>query len=169
MMSDGDYQRGAEAMMPKALKDLAKSYRQASDGEQTRKGDVIIDDVSAFNVAMQAMGFGNAEMAKAYDAREYIKGKEGRIEDERSKLMSDYFMARKDGDDEAMADVMARIREFNASHYRTEAITSRTLRQSLKSKQRAAHRTQGGVYLSRNREYLRSEGAFVGDDGTATN
>ena len=169
MMSDGDYQRGAETMMPKALKDVAKAYRQASEGERTRKGDIIIDDVDAFNVAMQVMGFGSAEMAKVYDAREYIKGKEGRIEDERSKLMSDYFMARKDGDEEAMADVMAQIREFNASHYRTEAITSRTLRQSLKSKQRSAHRTQGGVYLSRNREYLRSEGAFVGDDGTATN
>lgn len=161
MMSDGDYQRGAEAMMPKALKDLAKSYRQASEGERTRKGDIIIDDVSAWNVAAQAMGFSSATMAKAYDAREYIKGKEGRIEDERSKLMSDYFMARKDGDEEAMADVMAQIREFNASHYRTEAITSRTLRQSLKSKQRSAHRTQGGVYLSRNREYLRAEGAFA--------
>ena len=169
MMSDGDYQRGAETMMPKALKDVAKAYRQASEGERTRKGDIIIDDVSAFNVAMQAMGFSNAEMAKVYDAREYIKGKEGRIEDERSKLMSDYFMARKDGDEDAMAEVIAQIREFNASHYRTEAITSRTLRQSLKSKQRSAHRTQGGVYLSRNREYLRSEGAFVGDDGTATN
>jgi hypothetical protein len=169
MMSDGDYQRGAEAMMPKAVKDLMKTYRQSREGERTRKGDVIIDDVSAFNLAMQAMGFSNAEMAKVYDAREYIKGKEGRIEDERSKLMSDYFIARKDGDEEALAEVMVRIREFNSSHYRTEAITSRTLRQSIKSKQRSAHRTQGGVYLSRNREYLRAEGGFIGDGGTATN
>jgi hypothetical protein len=169
MMSDGDYQRGAETMMPKAVKDLMKTYRQFSEGERTRKGDVIIDDVSAFNLAMQAMGFSNAEMAKVYDAREYIKGKEGRIEDERSKLMSDYFMARKDGDEDAIAEVMVQIREFNASHYRTEAITSRTLRQSIKSKQRSSHRTQGGVYLSRNREYLRGEGGFIGDGGTATN
>lgn len=37
MMSDGDYQRGAETMMPKALKDVAKAYRQASEGERTRR------------------------------------------------------------------------------------------------------------------------------------
>ena len=36
MMGEGDYERGAETMMPKAVKDLAKAYRQASEGERTR-------------------------------------------------------------------------------------------------------------------------------------
>jgi len=161
IMGEGDYERGAETMMPKAVKDLMKTYRQASEGERTRKGDVIIDDVSAWNLAAQAMGFSSAAMSKAYDAREYIKGKEDRIEGERSKLLSDYILARKSGDADEMNDVMEKIRAFNATHYRTEAITGRTIRQSILSKQRSGMRTIGGTYLSKNREYLRSEGAFA--------
>ena len=162
--ADGDIQRGIEAMSPKAVKDLAKAYRQATEGEQTRTGDSIIDDVGAWNVAMQAMGFGNAEMAKVYAAREYIKGKEKAIEDTRSQLKAAYFNARRDGDAEALREVMEQIRQFNESHEKGERLTGKRLRQSIKSRENSMDRTQGGVYLSRNREYLRSEGAFLGGE-----
>ena len=159
--ADGDIQRGVEAMSPKAVKDLAKAYRQATEGEQTRNGDSVIDDVSAWNVAMQAMGFSSAQMEKVYSAREYIKGKEKIIEDRRSNLLADYFTAMREQDTDAMQDVMDNIREFNASHNKAEAITGKTLKQSIKSRERSGERTQAGTYLSSKREYLRSEGAFL--------
>ena len=159
--ANGDIQRGVEAMSPKAVKDLAKAYRQASEGEQTRNGDSVIDDVGAWNVAMQAMGFSSAQMAKVYSAREYIKGKEKIIEDRRSNLLADYFTAMREQDTDAMQDVMNNIREFNASHNKAEAITGKTLKQSMKSRERSGERTQAGTYLSSKREYLRSEGAFL--------
>lgn len=159
--ANGDIQRGVEAMSPKAVKDLAKAYRQATEGEQTRNGDSVIDDVGAWNVAMQAMGFSSAQMAKVYSAREYIKGKEKIIEDRRSNLLADYFTAMREQDTDAMQDVMDNIREFNASHNKAEAITGKTLKQSIKSRERSGERTQAGTYLSSKREYLRSEGAFL--------
>ena len=159
--ANGDIQRGVEAMSPKAVKDLAKAYRQATEGEQTRNGDSVIDDVGAWNVAMQAMGFSSAQMAKVYSAREYIKGKEKIIEDRRSNLLADYFTATREQDTDAMQDVMNNIREFNASHNKAEAITGKTLKQSMKSRERSGERTQAGTYLSSKREYLRSEGAFL--------
>ena len=91
-MTDGHIQRGLETMLPKSIRDVAKSYRQATEGEQTIKGDIIMDDVSTWNVAMQGLGFGSAQMAKNYDAREYIKGKEKRIADKRSQLLTDYWL-----------------------------------------------------------------------------
>ena len=92
--------------MPKSIRDVAKSYRQATEGEQTIKGDIIMDDVSTWNVAMQGLGFGSAQMAKNYDAREYIKGKEKRIADKRSQLLTDYYMARKSGEmDEVQEEI----------------------------------------------------------------
>ena len=159
--ADGDIQRGVEAVSPKVVKDLAKAYRQASEGEKTRNGDSVIDDVGAWNVAMQAMGFSSAQMEKVYSAREYIKGKEKIIEDRRSNLLADYFTAMREQDTDAMQDVMDNIREFNASHNKAEAITGKTLKQSIKSRERSGERTQAGTYLSSKREYLRSEGAFL--------
>ena len=162
--ANGDIQRGVEAMSPKAVKDLAKAYRQATEGEQTRNGDSVIDDVGAWNVAMQAMGFSSAKMSQVYAARGYIKGKEKVIEDERSNLLADFFDAKRSGDEEAMRDVMERIKAFNSKHDRAETITGRTLMQSIKSRNRSMERTQAGVYLSKKREYLRGEGAFLDDD-----
>ncbi|MFB2746861.1 PLxRFG domain-containing protein [Aeromonas veronii] len=160
-MTDGHIQRGMETVLPKSIRDAAKALRQATEGEQTIKGDVIMDDVSAWNVAMQAIGFGSAQMAKNYDAREYIKGKERRIADKRSELMADYYNARKSGDMDAVQEVLDHIKMFNATHNPGERITGKSLALSFKSKLRSNERTQGGVYLNRNREYLREEGKFA--------
>jgi hypothetical protein len=158
--ANGDIQRGIEAVSPKAIKDLAKAYRQATEGEQTRNGDSVIDDVGAWNVAMQAMGFSSAQMGKVYSAREYIKGKEKVITEQRSNLLADYFDAMQSGDRDEMMDVMTRIKAFNKSH-EEEAITGKSMKLSIKSRKRSMERTQAGVYLSKNREYLRSEGKFL--------
>lgn len=160
-MTDGHIQRGLETMLPKSIRDVAKSYRQATEGEQTIKGDIIMDDVSTWNVAMQGLGFGSAQMAKNYDAREYIKGKEKRIADKRSQLLTDYYMARKSGDMDEVQEVLERIKMFNAIHHPGERITGKSLALSFKAKLRSNERTQGGVYLNRNREYLREEGRFA--------
>ncbi|QJT28377.1 PLxRFG domain-containing protein [Aeromonas media] len=160
-MTDGHIQRGLETVLPKSIRDAAKALRQATEGEQTIKGDVIMDDVSAWNVAMQAIGFGSAQMAKNYDARKYIKGKERRIADKRSELMADYYNARKSGDIDAVQEVLDHIKMFNATHNPGERITGKSLALSFKSKLRSNERTQGGVYLNRNREYLREEGRFA--------
>ncbi|BBU05335.1 MULTISPECIES: PLxRFG domain-containing protein [Aeromonas] len=160
-MADGHIQRGLETMLPKSIRDVAKAYRQATEGEQTIKGDIIMDDVSTWNVAMQGLGFGSAQMAKNYDAREYIKGKEKRIADKRSQLLTDYYMARKSGDMDEVQEVLERIKMFNAIHHPGERITGKSLALSFKAKLRSNERTQGGVYLNRNREYLREEGRFA--------
>ncbi len=160
-MSDGHIQRGLETVLPKSIRDVAKSYRQATEGEQTIKGDIIMDDVATWNVAMQGLGFGSAQMAKNYDAREYIKGKEKRIADKRSQLLTDYYMARKSGEMDEVQEVLERIKMFNAIHHPRERITGKSLALSFKSKLRSNERTQGGVYLNRNREYLREEGRFA--------
>ncbi|GJA45521.1 PLxRFG domain-containing protein [Aeromonas caviae] len=160
-MTDGHIQRGLETMLPKSIRDVAKSYRQATEGEQTIKGDIIMDDVSTWNVAIQGLGFGSAQMAKNYDAREYIKGKEKRIADKRSQLLTDYYMARKSGEMDEVQEVLERIKMFNSIHHPRERITGKSLALSFKSKLRSNERTQGGVYLNRNREYLREEGRFA--------
>lgn len=160
-MTDGHIQRGLETMLPKSIRDVAKAYRQATEGEQTIKGDIIMDDVATWNVAMQGLGFGSAQMAKNYDAREYIKGKEKHIAGERSQLLTDYYMARKSGEMDEVQEVLERIKMFNAIHHPGERITGKSLALSFKSKLRSNERTQGGVYLNRNREYLREEGRFA--------
>mgnify|MGYP000328944593 FL=1 len=58
-------------------------------------------------------------------------------------------------------ELRERIKAFNAIHHPGERITGKSLALSYKSKINSNNRTQGGVYLSRKREYLREEGAFA--------
>ena len=109
---------------------------------------------------MQAMGFSSADMADIYSAREYIKGKEKVIRETRSNLLADYFDAMRSQNKSDMEDVMDQIRKFNEKH-REDQITNKTIRQSVKSRRRSMERTQAGVYLDKNHEYLRKEGGFL--------
>lgn len=160
-VASGDVQRGVEMALPVSIRNVSKAYRQATEGEQTNKGDIILDDIPAWNIAMQAIGFGNAQMADIYEARGYIKGKEERIGKQRSKLLTRYYLAKKDGDSEEVETVLNDIRAFNTTHHPTERITGKSLALSLKSKARSDAQTQQGVYLKKSREYLRSEGEFA--------
>ncbi|MDO4672284.1 MAG: PLxRFG domain-containing protein, partial [Porphyromonadaceae bacterium] len=160
-IGSGDVQRGIEMVLPVSIRNVSKAYRQAIEGEQTSKGDIILDDISAWNIAMQALGFGSAQMADIYDARGYIKGKEERISKQRSKLLTRYYLAKKDGNSEEVEAVLNDIRAFNATHHPTERITGKSLALSLKSQARSDAQTQQGVYLKKSRAYLRSEGTFA--------
>lgn len=160
----GNVWRGMETIMPVAMRNIAKAVRQADEGELTRKGDTIIEDVSPWNEVMQAIGFSSAEMADIYEARSYIKNKEGVIKHRRSELLNDYYQAYKKQDNEKLKEVINRINAFNQSHNYGERITRKTLLLSIKSKLRSGKNTEHGVYLNENRKYLRQEGDFASDN-----
>ena len=162
--TDGHYQRAVEAALPKALKDLAKTFRQAQEGERTKGGDEIVSDLSAWNLVGQAIGFGSAEVARTHEAKKYINEKKQRIGEKRSLLLSDYFLARQSEDGDAVQEVLDRINSFNVTHHPSERITSKSLRLSYKAKLRGHERTQGGVHLSKSKDYLREEGRFLAKD-----
>lgn len=145
MIADGKVYRGVETMMPKFAKDLMRSYRYMDEGARTLKGDPIIEDMPAADALKQALGFMPAELAERYDRNRSMKNKEQRIIEQRGTILSDYDQAmREEGDTAAIEARIDRFNEKNPDY----PITVRTIRQSMKSRQRMRDTKIGGVNLN---------------------
>lgn len=145
-IGEGNVWRGVETAMPKAIRDLMKGYRYATDGVETYNGDPIIEEISAGDALIQAMGFTPAQVAERYEQNTRAKNFERRIERERSAILKDATTGIREGAGIPQA-VLEEIREFNAEHP-TDAITSDTILRSLKSRIRASQEMEGGIRLN---------------------
>lgn len=144
--SDGEVVRGVEAMVPKAMRDLIKTGRFASQGVETMNGDDIVESLNPWELLMQANGFTPARVAERYDMNNRLKNREKEVIDERKALH------RAAGD--ALAGgkaipptVMDKIRDFN-TRFPEYPITGETIRQSYQGRQRASQRNEFGVSLN---------------------
>ena len=145
MIRDGNVSRGTETMLPKFAKDLMRAQRYMSEGARTLKGDPIMEDMPPSAALKQALGFTPAGLSERYDLNRNMKNKEQRILDQRSKILADYDAATREGKD--TGPVEERIASFNLA-YPAYPLTPRSLRQSVRSRERARERTVGGVNLN---------------------
>lgn len=147
MIEEGNTYRGVETMAPKAIRDLMKSYRYATDGAQTMKGDTIVDEVTAADILKQAIGFTPAQIAERYQLNTWMKNREQAVTGERKQLVTEYGRAMRNDDENGMSSVLKRIEAFNAAHP-DYPVTGKTLVQSVKARQRASERNEGGITLN---------------------
>jgi hypothetical protein len=145
MIAEGNTYRGVETIMPKFAKDLMRSYRYMSEGARTLKGDPIVEDMDVASALKQALGFTPAELTERYDQNRSMKNHEQRILDERSRILSDFDQAQREG--QSTAAVVDAIDSFNRANP-DYPITARSLRQSMRSRQQMRERKIGGVYLN---------------------
>jgi len=152
---DGDYQKGMERLVPKAVRDVSKGLRYATEGETNYKGDVIksSEDFQWWQPALTALGISDADVMKRYEENASIKNLEMNIKRQRSALMTEYYRALLDGDLGDRREVTERIKIFNKTIPRYP-ISSKSLRASIRSKQRSAQRNTKGLELSTKLEYL---------------
>jgi hypothetical protein len=149
--SQGNVVRGIETASPKAIKDMLKTWRYATEGLTQSDGDVVLANVGWWAVISQAMGFTPANVAEQWDKVTALKGAEQRIKANRQAYINGYAMAVKSGDDEGRQEALDKIRRFNASTYgRTMPINGSTLTSSLKHRAIAEGKRErgGGVYIS---------------------
>jgi len=168
----GNVERGFETAAPKFIRDALRTIRYTRDGVESIRGDQVIapDDLSAWNLASQAMGFTPAKIADAYEVNTILRNAEQRIKDRKKSIVNRFAKAVEDGDDEARQKALDDIGEYNAgAATRLDPITAKGLKQSLRMRVRNRQRSVGGV-LIRNEalnQYLRGEVAgarAAGDD-----
>lgn len=165
----GNVERGVETAVPKFIRDLLRFRRYASDGVESIRGDQVIapDDLSAWNLASQAMGFTPAKIADAYEVNTILRNAEQRIKERKRSIVNRFAKAVEDGDDEARQSALEEIEKYNAgAATRLDPITAKGLKQSLRMRVRNRQRSVGGV-LIRNEalnQYLRGE--VAGAEGT---
>lgn len=159
MIEEGNIYRGVETMAPKAIRDLMKSYRYATDGAQTMKGDTISEEVPTSGILKQAIGFTPAQIAERYQINTWKKNRDEEISSQRKKLLNEYGRSTRNGDDAGTNEVLKTIEDFN-NKYQDDPITGRTLVQSVKARQRASERNEGGISISpKLNEFIRSRSA----------
>lgn len=146
-ISDGKVYRGIETMAPKFVKDIMRTARLAEEGATTLRGDPLVSEFKGTELLAQMLGFTPAVLAEQYERNSALKNAEKRIMDKRRGLMDKYAAAYKLKDDEAKAEAMDQIKEFNSEHKQV-AITPQTIRRSLQSRQRYSDRTEGGVNIN---------------------
>ncbi|EOX1484403.1 PLxRFG domain-containing protein [Vibrio cholerae] len=149
-ISNDQFARGIERIPPKAIKDVLKTARYINEGGvNTKNGDEIVSDLTAFELLGQASGFAIGRANLQYDENNAIKNYETFIVKHRQSLMNAYYTAYRLKDGEAMKSVMVKIRKFNQSQYgKRNPITTEILRQSLKVRARKRSITQNGVQMN---------------------
>ena len=150
LVSQGEVYRGIEAMMPTFMKNGFKAYRFANEGILTLKGEPIIEDISAYNVLMQLVGFSPANLTNAYETIGMLKGYEREILAKRTQLLNKYDMARKAGDYDLMHEVREDIAKFNALRIDPKArITNETLQRSQRAREAAEKQMIHGIRFNK--------------------
>ena len=155
LLSEGHTYRGIEAMLPTFAKNAFKGGRYFTEGVTNLKGEPIIEDISAYNVAMQIIGFSPANLSNVYEEIGMKKDFERKVMGQRTKLLNKYDMARRAGDSDLMMEALEEIGEFNEKRKDPKAkITPDTLRRSVKAREAAEKDSVNGIRFNKN---LRSE------------
>lgn len=144
--ADGEVWRGIETAVPKVIRDAMKAGRYATEGATTMNGDTLVENVNPYQVLLQASGFTPAQIAERYEINNRLKNGEKRIMDERKGLHKAAGDAARAGEP-IPADVIEAIQDFNV-RYPEYPITADTIRQSVRSRQRASERNEFGVSLN---------------------
>jgi hypothetical protein len=168
MMLEGDIYRGFEATLPTLLRNVSKAGRfLADDGVLTRREDEIYGDVSIGDAVGQAIGFAPIDLAVIQETNQNLKRIDLAVQNRRSKLMKQYYVASRVGDSAGMMDAYEEIQKFNTRHSDKPGvvITNAVLKRSLKSHERTSASMRNGVTLSKSMRASLDELAAADDWG----
>ena len=168
LLEDGYADRAFESVAPSAISGFAKSFRYARDGGATTlRGDPITQDLSPLVLAGQLFGFAPAGYTKSLEISGVEKRKDRNINQRKTKLLRQRYMAYRVGDFEGVRDVDQEINEFNRRNPEvriTGDTKARSLRQHRITSEMA--RMLGGITVSQRRyeKVLRSRLELLGED-----
>ena len=149
LFRQGHTERALEAMSPSFMRNVFKASRFATEGATNLDGVPIVDDISTYNVAMQLLGFSDAELAEAYAQAGAMKQAEKQITDRRTALLNLAYLARSTGDSEGYAEVKDMIKKFSqANPEKGIAISERTLKKSYEGHMQRNKEMVNGVRIN---------------------
>jgi hypothetical protein len=148
MMDEGNVERGIEAIMPSFIRNGMKGARYMTEGALTLKGDPVDEDINAYNVLMQAIGFSPADLSSNYEKTSAAKSYEKEVGARRVRLLNLHDMAKTAGDMDLMSATREDISEFNEKHPNSK-ITGDTLRRSESSRKAAEKNMINGVTFNK--------------------
>ena len=155
---DGKTQRAFEYAVPKFMRDAMKAVRYGTEGVQTMRHDVILDDTSFWQETLQAAGFTPGELGWKYDAKRALSNKVSALAERRKDLIDQFMAAKHKQNQDTVQDAKADIRAWNKKHpQKGMQITLDTLMQSAKSRARYSRETVGGAHVPKQMRNVRDD------------
>jgi hypothetical protein len=149
LFNDGEVVRGLEAVTPAVFRNAIKGGRYLYEGATTLDGNPVMEDISAWNILTQALGFAPADLSLRYDQLQAAKGFERAVLTRRRDLTRLYDMAQQTGNYDMMDLARERIERFNEVNP-DKAITSDTLRRRLRAREAAEREMINGVRFDKD-------------------
>jgi len=148
LIADGEFQRGFEGLAPSWLRNGAKTMRFAREGATTIDGRPIDTDISAWNLANQALGFAPANVSSLYETRALAKQYEGQVLRSRSNLLKRRYLALTTGDSDLFEETEMKIYEFMQRY--PGLLTQDTLKRSFKSRASQEQEYVSGIRFNKS-------------------
>ncbi len=148
MIKEGKTYRGVETIAPTFITNLMRAYRYQTEGATTFRGDLLLEHVTPWEIFVQALGFTPAALAERYEINNANMNRQKAIMGKRTKLLDQYFQAIQDGNDKQIDRVIEDMRAFSEK-YPEQAIAGKTVRRSIRTKQRNTSRAEGGMLYNR--------------------
>ena len=140
--------RALESSMPAAIKNGMKAWRFAKEGALTRKGDAIVEDFSAVNIALQGLGFSPLEFAEKSTAAGKIASQQSKMQKRKEVIFNKIYLARKNGNKEDVAEARAALEKYNSSPFviaSGEQIDAADINRSVATREARAKQSVYGI------------------------
>lgn len=147
LIAEGQFYRGAEMMLPAAIKNVMKGARYGFEGANTLRGDAVMGDISGYNAAMQVLGFAPADLMKQYEENAYILRRQKAITGKEQQLLKRYYIALRQYDFELAQDLREKLFELG-DKYPELGINDAMLNKSVKARDRISDKMYHGVQLN---------------------
>lgn len=142
-LGNGQVERGVENLMPTAVANAYKGLVRypRDEGVKSRRNDVIYGDMSGADYLFKTIGISSLGETQTGDKTRIMKKIDKAVNNTRTKLSRDYYIALRENDVEKHMETIKKIQKFNSRHPEA-SITVDSLKRSLKQHMR----TTGGMY-----------------------
>jgi len=153
MIGDGEVQRGIETMLPSGVGNVMRGVRLGTEGANTLRGDPIVGDVNAWNAFAQMFGFAPADYTKQLEINARLKGIDKSVNDQKTKLLRQYYTAQRTYDIDGMEDMREKLNKLYSKHPGLGNV-SESISRSMAQHERTTQKMYHGITISPK---LRSE------------
>jgi len=147
LIADGQFERGVEAMLPIALRNVLKGGRYMLEDARTLRGDEV-GQVNGYNAAMQVLGFAPADLLAQYEINAYAKKMGDVITKQEKSLLKKYYVAQREGDYERADELRDKLFELG-DKYPELKISENTITKSVKARDRISNEMYHGVQVNK--------------------
>jgi hypothetical protein len=140
------WQRVLEGTLPAPFRNAIKAGRYAENGVTTRRGDLVVEDISLPELGWQAVGFAPLRLAEQYRANTFNYEEKTALERRRKSIVDRYIAAVLWQDEDLINETLDFVTRFNEKNPEI-AIKSDTLSSAYRNFVKARAQAENGVFI----------------------